>query len=200
MKYAFVVAGVVMALGLGYLVWTKYGSAMLSGNLEPQEVAPTILTYASSTFSISHPDNFGVDETYAYSQFEGKPILGVKFTVSTVATQGTNLSADSGLSVEMLPRAIRCTGDIYLPANVKAMSMTMGSTTFSVASSTGAAAGNMYEEQVYAISESKPCIAVRYFIHSSNIANYDPGTVAEFDRAALLSEFDAMRDSLILKQ
>ena len=42
--------------------------------------------------------------------------------------------------------------------------------------------------------------AVRYFIHSSNIGNYPEGAVREFDRQALLNQFDQIRRSLILGQ
>ncbi len=116
-------------------------------------------------------------------------------------TEGTNLSSDSYLSVEWLPRAKQCTGDIFIVPNVKPFEFTVGSTTYSVATSTGAAAGNIYEEQVFAIEGSKPCTAVRYFIHSSNIGNYPSegeGAVQEFNRATLLREFDSIRDALVL--
>jgi hypothetical protein len=68
---------------------------------------------------------------------------------------------------------------------------------YSVATSSEAAAGNLYEEMVYALSGISPCTAVRYYIHSSNIGNYATGTI-EFDRAALLAAFDKIRMSLTL--
>jgi len=39
---------------------------------------------------------------------------------------------------------------------------------------------------------------VRYFIHSTNIGNYDPGTIKAFDQAALVARFDAIRKTLRL--
>jgi hypothetical protein len=111
---------------------------------------------------------------------------------------GTNLSADSGVSVESLPRARSCTGDIYIYENVKAQDVTVGGVVWSMASTSGAGAGNFYEETVYALKDSKPCLAVRYLIHSTNIGNYPPGTVTEFNRAALLADYDKIRDSLRL--
>lgn len=202
MQKALIAAGVIILLGLGYFALQSLGGGFPSGKstTETEPVLPTLLTYASSTFSIKYPSDFLVDEAYAYDQFEGKPIAGVSFTIPTSRVEGTNLSADTYLSVESLPRAKRCTGDIYIPANVKATSLLVGSTTYSVATSTGAAAGNIYEEHVYAVEGSKPCTAVRYLVHSTNIANYDPGTVSEFDRPALLNAFDAIRDSLVLSQ
>ena len=68
--------------------------------------------------------------------------------------------------------------------------------TYSVASSTGAAAGNRYEETVYALPGTNHCIAVRYFIHYGVIENYPVGLVREFDKKSLLKEFDTIRRTL----
>ena len=111
---------------------------------------------------------------------------------------GTNLASDTFLSVEWLPKAKNCTGDIYIRDNVRPQEVTDGMTVYSLASTSGAAAGNRYEEIVYALPQSSPCTAVRYSIHYSEIGNYEPGTVQEFDRARLLSIFDDMRRSLSL--
>ncbi len=199
-KY-FIGAIVIILIAIsGYYAWQAFSTAAPQ---TPTPQAPSMSTYATSTFSIQYPSNFTLDETYAYDQFEGKPIAGVSFTIPTSATEGTNLSGDTYLSVEWLPRAKNCTGDIYIPANVKAVELTVGTTTYSVATSSGVAAGNIYEEQVFAIEGSKPCTAVRYYIHSGNIMNYPQegeGAVSEFDRAALTRAFDEIRGSLILNQ
>jgi hypothetical protein len=69
-----------------------------------------------------------------------------------------------------------------------------------VASTTGAAAGNRYEETVYAIPGTNPCVAVRYFVHYGVIENYPPGTVRQFDKQALLDQFDRIRRTLVVNQ
>src|SRR3989344_3246773 len=198
-----VIVIVLVALG-AYYAWQMYGTEVAPPLAPAPEEAAT-LTYATSTFTIAYPSTYSVDDAHAYDQFEGKSIAGVKFTIPESETVGTNLSSDTHLSVESLPRAQNCTGDIYIVPNVKAVDLTVGSTTYSVATSTGAAAGNIYEEQVFAIKDSKPCTAVRYFIHSSNIGNFAPAegestSVKEFDRSALLRAFDEIRDSLVLGQ
>lgn len=197
-KYIIGVIALILIALAGYYAW-QYQSAQPPP--PPPPPPPTTTTYATSTFSIAYPSSFTVDDTYTYDQFEGKPIAGVKLSIPASMAEGSNLSSDTYLSVEWLPRAKQCTGDIFVVPNVKAFDLTVGSTTFSVASTTGAAAGNIYEEQVFAIEGSKPCTAVRYFIHSGNIGNYPSegeGAVREFNRAELLREFDSIRDALVL--
>jgi len=165
----------------------------------PQTQAPTQMatsTYATSTYSIVYPNDFTKDESYFYDQFSGKPIYGVKFSIPLAVATGTNLSSTSYLSVEQLPRARKCSGDIYLPDDVKASDSTENGVLYSVATSTGAAAGSLYEEMVYAFPKSSPCTAVRYYIRFANMGNFEPGTVREFDRGMLLSALDAIRVSL----
>ena len=199
-KY-FIGAIVIILIALsGYYAWQTFGTATpLSPT--PQET-PSMSTYATSTFSIQYPSNFSVDESYTYDQFAGKPVVGVSFTIPESLASGTNLSSDSYLSVEWLPRAKNCTGDIYIVPNVKAFELTVGTTTYSVATTTGAAAGNIYEEQVFAVKGSSLCTAVRYYIHSGNIMNYPPegeSAVREFDKSALIRAFDQIRDSLVVR-
>ncbi len=161
--------------------------------------AITTTTYATSTFSVTYPMEYTSDEAYAYDQFGPKKLIeGVKFTIPGTIATGTNLSIDTGISVETLPRAKNCTGDIYIKDNVKAQPITENGVQYSMASTSGAGAGNFYEEVVYALVNSAPCTAVRYLIHSTNIGNYTPGTVTEFDRAALVNDFDTIRQSLVL--
>lgn len=196
-KYIVGIVGLLIIGAGGYYFW--------SGRAEtPTETAPTqyipmqvaTTTYATSTYSVIYPQNFTKDELYAYTAFEKKPINGVKFSVPMEMATGTNLSADSYIAIEQLPRAQNCTGDIYLLANVKAIQLTEGTTVYSIATSSEAGAGNLYEEQVYALADSDPCTAVRYFIHSTNIENFEAGVAREYDRAALLKAFDEIRRSL----
>jgi|SRR3989344_5468142 len=189
---------IVIAVG-GFYVWKTLPTNTTPA--APVVAEDTRLTYASTTLGVSlkYPRDFTVDTAYAYTGFPKKPISGVKFTIPGATATGTNLSSDTGISVEQLPRAKKCTGDIYIVDNVKPVEMTVGSTTYSVATTSGAGAGNFYEEMVYAISGSQPCTALRYFIHSMNIGNFEQGVAREFDRAALLNAFDKIRQSLVLQ-
>lgn len=193
---------VVLVAAAGIFVWKTLPSAKAPAQqTAPQPQATATTTYATTTFSIVYPRDFTADDSYIYGEVNPKkPIYGVKFIVPAQMATGTNLSSfDTGVSVEQLPRAKNCTGDIYLAADVKAHEVTENGVKYSLATSSGAAAGNLYEEMVYALSGSSPCTAVRYYIHSSNIGNYATTTaIREFDRSALLEAFDKIRQSLVL--
>jgi len=154
--------------------------------------------YSNNTFSVRTPNGYATDESYVYQALgPGKDIKGVKFTIPESLAEGTNLSRDSYLSVEQAPDADYCAADLFLDLPGRGMA-TDGKQL--VASSTGAAAGNRYDEVVYAIVGTKPCVAVRYFIHYGVIENYPEGSVRAFDREALVKEFDAIRSTLLLAQ
>ncbi|MES2203453.1 MAG: hypothetical protein V4474_03980 [Patescibacteria group bacterium] len=158
-------------------------------------------SYASSTMGISmrYAPGYTPNESYANTTVNPKkPIAGVQFVVPTSVATGTNLSSDTYMSVEQLPRANACTGDIFVSASVSAHEVTDGGIIYSVATTSDAAAGNRYEETIYAIKDSKPCTAVRYFVHYGAFDNYPAGTVQEFNRDALLAQFDQMRRTLQL--
>jgi len=201
-RWIIAIAGLIIVIVAGLYFFTNIFKSSVqtpppaTNNTPP---SPSTHTYATTTYSITYPDGWTLNDSYAYDQFgPTKLINGISLTVPASMATGTNLSSDTRLTVEQLPRAKKCTGDIFINADVKATSMADGGVTYSVATSSGAGAGNFYEETVYAIASSSPCTAVRYFVHSSNIGNYPAGAVTEFDRASLVSAFDTIRRSLVL--
>lgn len=161
--------------------------------------------YASSTtgFSIRYPEGYIVNSSYQYQALgPGKEINGVKFTIRETMATGTNLSSyDTGISVEKVPDVADCQAKLFIDdPNASSSEITDNNTLYSIAYTNGAGAGNFYEENVWAIPGANPCVAIRYFIHSMNIGNYTPGAVREFDKQALINQFDAIRRSLVLGQ
>lgn len=162
---------------------------------------PLFYSNSSAEFSIRFPQGYSVDEAYKYQELgPGKDIVGVKFTIPTTTAAGTNLGSDSYLSVEEIPKVQDCSAALFLDGVTAKTITDANGVTYSVASSTGAGAGNRYEEAVYALPGTNPCTAVRYFIHYGVIENYPPGAVRQFDEQALLTQFDAMRRAVVIAQ
>lgn len=196
---------------IGFLVWwfktpgielAPSDIQMPTTHIVPKPALGGDATYTNTTlgFTIHYPDTFLVDENYTYTELgAGKDIHGVALDVPEHLVTGTNLSDDTKITIEWLPYEGNCSAQNFLPTVVTPVMVTDGSATYSMASTSGAAAGNIYEEIVYAFPQDKvECFGVRYFIHSGNIGNYPPGAVRAFDRAALLRNFDAIRESFSL--
>ena len=159
-------------------------------------------TYASSTMGVTvrYPETYTV-KAYAYDRGPKKaPIHGIMFGIQDSLWQGTNLSSDTRLSIEELPDVARCSATAFFNDITRQTARSDMGVDYFVATSSGVGAGNFYEEQVFAIQNSNPCTAVRYFVHSTNISNYDPGQVSAYNSAKLLAEFDKIRQSLVLSR
>lgn len=153
-------------------------------------------------YAIAYPRGWTVEKNYVYSGFgPGHEIHGVAFHIPPSMARGTNLSANlTAVSLESVNGSGRCDANSFLPDQQNAHSIAENGAIYSTAQSEDAGAGNFYSETVFALTGSSPCVAIRYFIHSTNIANYDPGTVREFDHAKLMEEFDRIRRTLVLSR
>lgn len=147
--------------------------------------------------TVRYPDAFSVDSAYVYDGLgKQKRIAGVAFTIPKSVLEGTNLSADTKVSVEVIPNVPRCSARMFIRDLKKIKPLLDGENSYSFGYTKEQTAGHIYEEDIFAIPESSPCVAVRYFIHSKDIGGYVAGSVKEFDRNDLLTAFDVVRSSL----
>jgi membrane-bound inhibitor of C-type lysozyme len=197
-----------------FIFWTKGNGVMiLENNLESSyknclavaknnegEALSQIYKNQDSTFSIRLPEKYTIDAGYKYQLSPKKIFSGVKFTIPSELATGTNLGSDTYISAEQVPNATECNAKNFLDdPSIKETIFTDNNTTYSLATSTGAGAGNRYEESVYAIPGSSPCIAIRYFVHYSVFENYPKGSIQEFDKQKILDQFGSIRKTLILR-
>lgn len=167
------------------------------------ENAFTLRLPALNTAGATSSSAYSVEPRYAYNGFgAAKTIYGDKFTIPSAYATGTNLADDSYISVEEIPATEECSALLFLPAGNKVAETVINEndTDYSVASSTDAALGNRYEETVYALPGTNPCVAIRYFLHYGVYENYPEGAIKRFDKAKIISEFDAIRKTLVISQ
>ncbi|MDD5110241.1 MAG: Ser-Thr-rich GPI-anchored membrane family protein [Patescibacteria group bacterium] len=194
-----------------FVFWSKGdGALVLENNAEKSYLGCVVVAadpgglpevYHDGTvgFTVRYPAEYSLNTAYAYQGLgPGKDIHGVKFTIPTSTAAGTNLSSfDTGVSVEIIPATADCNAGLFLDREVNPQAVTDNGTDYSFASSTEGAAGNLYEEDVWALPGTNPCLAVRYLIHSTNIGNYPEGTITEFNRTGLIDQFDKIRQTLV---
>lgn len=60
-------------------------------------------------------------------------------------------------------------------------------------------AGNIYDLTYYRTAHAGTCYEIIYYMHYTNIGNYEPGVVTEFDREELLQKFDEIFSTLELQ-
>jgi len=137
-------------------------------------------------FSIEYPPEYVVESE----------VNKVSFTVGTSTREGTNLSSDTKLSVESVEVEGKCNAEMFIDTPASSTLVTDQGVAYSFVTVSDAGAGNRYEERVFVPVDSSPCRVVRYFIHSTAVENYDPGTIEAFDHTALIATFDRMRRSI----
>jgi hypothetical protein len=64
--------------------------------------------------------------------------------------------------------------------------------TFVHTTTEGAGAGNYYQQEIFRTVQNGACHEVIFFIHSTNVSNYTPGTVTEFNRDAVMRNLEAV--------
>ena len=149
-------------------------------------------THASPAFSLDYPAGYTLNETYTDYRFgPANRIHGVALTVPVSLATNSNLSVNSYVSVEWLD-GTACTIDQFLQNASPPTKVSDRGVEYQKATSSSAGAGNFYDETVFL----KGCLVVRYFVHTLNFSGFPPGVVKEFDRAALMASFDAIRRSL----
>ncbi len=185
----------------------KYRGCVRVADVGAEVKLPSVFADKAGTFSLRLPgilssttSGYKIEEPFTRVLTPKKSIDGVRFTIPASTATGTNLSRDSYLSVEHSASSTTCTADTFLDGVTHATVLEENGVTYSVATSSEAAVGNRYEETVYALQGTNPCIAVREFIHYGVFENYASGTVKAFNKASILGTLDQIRKTLVVNQ
>ena len=193
--------------GNGVLVYENNVEADYRGCVMSKQSSALPAAYVDSeaSFTMALPslgtssDTYSMQNTYTKQVANGKVSKGVAFTIPSQLATGTNLSKDSYIAVESLEVA-DCNASAFLDVTAASTLVTEQGTNYSIASSSDAGAGNRYNEIVYTLLGTTPCVAVRYFIHTTAYENYPAGSIKNFDTTALISIFDTIRRTLVINQ
>lgn len=170
---------------------------------EPADADHSYTYVSDAGYSITVPFTYKMsDVTPALLQRSDLP--HVSFIVPESYATGTNLRAASHIGVAVDYQAEICDAAVFLGNKdvmgkpIQTKLVTEKGITYSVGGFFDAATGGRYDETAYAVVGSKPCIAIMYDIFWTDMGFFEPGAVKEFDREALIREFDAIRRTLTI--
>lgn len=146
-------------------------------------------------------------DVFAPASFQGAPMYRIppELTLQYIDTQSyadTNLIEAYllfGSSTDSQVVATCTEPVVFDAAEIVTGEAMIDGMSFTKTESSGVGAGNVYEQTHYRATRSGTCFEFTYFIHSGNIGNYDPATVTEFDREALLQKFDEVLSTFTLR-
>jgi hypothetical protein len=149
--------------------------------------------------SLRYTDEFAPTDVPIPIYIKGTPLLTLGFIDPTFYSPRTNLSeAYLVLAASVDPAVVStCTQPSSQFAEAVTGQVNINSYTFTRSEFTGAAAGNRYDQVTYRTVWEGKCFEVVFLIHSTNIGNYTPGTVVEYDRPLLLGKFESVLSSFI---
>lgn len=149
-------------------------------------------------FSLYRPENSGVQNQgfEPYLPLTQSPLVGI--VLPKALSEGTNLGeAGVYLGVSASPEAVSGWDQpVAGSAEIAAGIATINGVSFAVFTASEAAAGNLYEERVLRTLRGATCFEVVEFLHSTNIGNYTPGTVTEFDKPLFQGYLEAITQTL----
>lgn len=152
-------------------------------------------------YTLSYSDEFAPMNSGNILPFKFAPDFALQY-IETTQYVRTNLSESYftiGSSTDAQAVAT-CTEPASLggPETIP-QEVTINGVVYAKSQGTGVAAGNIYDQIFYRTVHRDTCYEITYFMHYTNIGNYEPGAVSEFDRDLLLQKFDEVLSSLVLK-
>jgi hypothetical protein len=193
-KFLFVSGMLLLALGCNRQANNPYtgaaNNAPTTNSEPPSNSQPQLQGYANSTYGVSlqYPAGFTFTDV-TYANLDQKI---VQFALDRSNYPGTNFS-DAGVAISMQTAAsLKQCLQINLPENATGFKETrdINGTAFYTGQSAGVGAGNIYTSRVYRAYRNNSCYEIDETIHTSNIGNYEPGTIKEVDPDTVWDRLD----------
>jgi len=163
----------------------------VSQPIKDTQPTPGFNRYTNSeyNFQFLYPIEFDSKDISGYASLKEKVI---DFGLTSKAYPKTNFS-DAVFSVSAQPaKSIDECLTANLPEGITKFKtkQTINDIEFYTADGMGAAAGNRYDVRAYRTLMDTNCIEAIETIHTTNIGNYDPGTVTEIDKAPIWKKLE----------
>jgi hypothetical protein len=150
-------------------------------------------TGPQQTATLRYSDEFAPTTYTPAGEFKGDPSLVLHFIRLDFYSPNTNLLEAYFLYSELYDsqNVETCTQPLPQLETINGQK-TINGIDFTQSEAVGVAAGNIYDQVIYRTVYNNVCYEIVFYMHSGNIGNYTPGTVVEFDRAALLGKFEGV--------
>jgi hypothetical protein len=152
------------------------------------------LTDPNSGASLLYSDEFAPVDPQVPITVRGNTLLTLAFIDPSYFSPRTNLSeVYLTLAASDDPAVVSaCTQAYEGMAEVITGPVEINGYTFTRGEFSGAAAGNRYDQVSFRTVVKGRCYELVSLVHSTNIGNYPPGTVVEYDAAALTGRLEAV--------
>ena len=157
-------------------------------------------TNPQGSVTLRYSDEFAPQATSPVGDFKGTPSLVLHFIRPDFYHPTTNLGEAYFLfsSITDAQKVATCTQPLPQLETIQGQKDFNGYT-FTQSETVGVGAGNIYDQVIYRTAYNNVCYEAVFYMHSSNIGNYTPGTVVEFDRAALIQKFEGILSTFTVK-
>ncbi len=164
------------------------------------EIIPSVatLTYRNTVygFAFNYPEGSDVRNEYFEGYLPSTQTGAVGIFIPKSLAHGTNLG-EAGVFVGVSPsrEALQKCGGATNAGETARGTIMINGEIFNAFDASDAGAGNFYESKIYRTVHSGSCYEIVELLHTTNIGNYDPGTVQVFDKAKFSGYLDLMAKS-----
>lgn len=206
MKIALAIILLLLGFGGGYYLSRRAQPIIPITN--DNQTPPVVIPNQPSAWKTYTNDQYGIQISYPpTSTLKTADInIGASWINSALAEidlnikqPKTNLSQALVLvSATSSPSALafcdkRLQSDIQQPL---AETITINGVQFKWGEFTDAAAGNLYTSRLYRTVKNRVCYEINLLVHSTNVGNYEPGTITEFDPKPVNASLQAILNTV----